>query len=135
MAVVFFKIPVFKPDKSTPLIFLTVAALPTDVTSPVKFAFVVTVAALPVTLPTIGAVTVKFANVPTLVKLDARTLLASVAPVKVEASATAEIVISALPSKSTLLIFLGAANFVAVAALPVTLPTIVEVKVWAPVKV
>ena len=89
----------------------------------------VAVAALPVTLPAIGAVTVKFANVPTLVKLDARTLLASVAPVKFEAAATAEIVISALPSKSTLLIFLGAANFVAVAALPVTLPAIAEVNV------
>ena len=46
MILVFFKIPVVNPDNSTPLIFFTVAALPIDVTSPVKFAFVVTVPAV-----------------------------------------------------------------------------------------
>ena len=42
-------------------------ALPTLVTSPVKFALVVTDPAVPVMLPLIGAVTVKPVKVPTLV--------------------------------------------------------------------
>ena len=49
---------------------------------------VVAVAAFPLTLPTIVFVTVKFARVPTDVRLDARTLEASVAPVSAPASAT-----------------------------------------------
>ena len=55
--------------------------------------------------------------VPTLVKLEFNILEASVAPVKVFASAS--ILILALPSNGTPLIFLVAASFVAVAALPV----------------
>ena len=47
VVVVFFNIPVASPDKDVPFILTTVATLPTEVTSPVKFAFVVTVAALP----------------------------------------------------------------------------------------
>ena len=43
----FFNIPVAKPDNAVPLILPTVVAFPTLVTSPVKFALVVTVAALP----------------------------------------------------------------------------------------
>ena len=99
------------PSKGTPLIFFVAANF-------------VAVAALPFTLPTIGLVTVKLAKVPTLVKLELVTVDFNVVPVKVPASAVAEIVISALPSKGTPLIFFGAANFVAVAAFPFTLPTI-----------
>ena len=55
-------------------------ALPTLVTTPVKFAFVVTVAALPVMLPAIGLVTVKLVSVPTLVKLDPVTVDFKVVP-------------------------------------------------------
>ena len=58
--------------------------------------------------------------VPTLVKLELKTLLAKVVPVKVFASAA--IVIFVLPSNATPLIFLVAANLVAVLALPVTFP-------------
>ena len=79
----------------------------------------VAVAALPVTLPVIGLVTVKLASVPTLVKLDPVIVAFNVVPDKVPASAIAVIVISALPSNATPLIFFVAANFVAVAALPV----------------
>ena len=57
--------------------------------------------------------------VPTLVKLDPVIVAFNVVPDKVPASAIAEIVISALPSNATPLIFFVAANFVAVAALPV----------------
>jgi hypothetical protein len=58
--------------------------------------------------------------VPTPVKLDVTTLLARVVPVNVFAFAA--IVISALPSNATPLMFLVAANFVAVLALPVRAP-------------
>ena len=58
--------------------------------------------------------------VPTLVKLELTRLLAKVVPVKVFASAA--MVISALPSNATPLIFFVAANFVAVEALPVKGP-------------
>ena len=51
VAVVFFNMPVANPDKDVPFIFTTVAALPLEVISPVKFALVVTVVAFPVTLP------------------------------------------------------------------------------------
>ena len=79
----------------------------------------VAVAALPVTLPAIGLVTVKFANVPTLVKLEPVTVDFKVVPANVSADAAAAMVISALPSNATPLIFLGVANLVAVAALAV----------------
>ena len=51
VTVVFFNIPVANPDRDVPFIFTTVAALPLEVTSPVKFALVLTVVAFPVTLP------------------------------------------------------------------------------------
>ena len=54
-----------------------------------------------------------------LVKLDPVTVAFNVVPDNVPASAIAVIDISALPSNATPLIFLVAANFVAVAALPV----------------
>ena len=113
--------------------FVKVAAFPTLVTSPVKFALVVTVAALPVILPSIGLVTVKFANVPKLVKLEPVTVAFNVVPVNVPASDEAVMLISPLPSNATPFIFLAVANLVAVpavvavvavAALPVILPSI-----------
>jgi hypothetical protein len=58
--------------------------------------------------------------VPTLVKLEPVTVAFNVLPVKVPAAAVT--VISALPSNATPLMFLGVANFVAVAALPVVEP-------------
>ena len=58
--------------------------------------------------------------VPTLVKLELNTLFAKLFPVSVFASAV--IVIFVLPSNATPLIFLVAANLVAVLALPFTLP-------------
>ena len=73
-------------------------------------------AALPVILPAIALVTVKFANVPTLVKLEPVTVDFNVVPVKVPASAVT--VISPLPSKPTPFILLAVANFVAVLAVP-----------------
>ena len=57
--------------------------------------------------------------VPTLVKLDPTTVDFKEVPDKVVASAVT--VISALPSNAIPLIFFEAANFVAVAALPVVL--------------
>jgi uncharacterized membrane protein len=99
-------------------------AFPTEVTGPFKFAFVdtvvalVAVAAFPVILPTIGLVTVKFAKVPTLVKLDPVIVEFNILPVNVPASAV--IVISPLPSNGTSLMFLTVANLVAVPALPET---------------
>ena len=96
----------FTPDK-----LFRVATLEV---SPVKL---VAVAAFPVTLPAIGLVTVKFANVPTLVKLEPVTVDFNVVPVNVSAAAGA--LISALPSNATPLMFFEAANLVAVAALPV----------------
>ena len=87
------------------------------------------VPALPEILPVIGLVTVKFAKVPTEVSEEERTFEASVAPVKVVASATAVMVILPVPSNGTPLIFLGVASLVAVPALPVTLPAIGAVTV------
>jgi hypothetical protein len=72
-------------------------AFPTDVTGPVKFAFVITllalvaVAALPVILPEIGFVTVKFANVPTLVKLEPVIVDFNVVPDNVLASIVVQV--------------------------------------------
>ena len=63
------------------------AAFPVEVICPVRFAFVVTVAALPLTLPVIVALTVKPVSVPTDVRLDETTLEASVVPVRVPAAA------------------------------------------------
>ena len=77
----------------------------------------VTLLAVPVTLPAIGVVTVKLAKVPTLVKLDPVTVGLMTVPDKVFACAVT--VIALLPSNATPLIFIGAANFVAVPALPV----------------
>lgn len=101
-----------------------VVAFPELVTSPVRLAFVVTVAALPVTAPAIGFVTVRFAKVPTLVRDEAVTPTASVDPERVFAAAVT--VMAAVPSKFTPLIALAVASFVAVPALP-------EMVVWSPV--
>ena len=79
---------------------------------------VLAVAALPVIFPTIGLVTVRFPNVPTLVKLEPVTVDFKVVPVNSSAAAVAGIVISALPSNATPLIYFEAANLVAVPALP-----------------
>lgn len=103
-----------------------VVALPELVTSPVKLALVVTVAAFPVTLPAIGAVTVRVARVPTEVREDAVTPDDRVDPVSVPAAAVT--VIAAVPSKATPLMFRAVASFVAVPALPDTV-------VWSPVLV
>jgi hypothetical protein len=69
-------------------------AFPTLVIGPVRFALVVTVAALPVVevelpviLPTIGLVTVRLASVPTLVKLEPVTVALRLLPVRVPAAA------------------------------------------------
>jgi hypothetical protein len=107
------------PSKATPLIVLGVARA-------------VAVAALPVTLPEIGAVTVRLPSVPTEVREEESTFAASVLPVKVPASDVAVMLILEVPSKATPLIVLGVANAVAVAALPVTLPEIGAVTVRLP---
>ena len=86
-------------------------------------------AALPVTLPLIGVVTVKPVNVPTLVNDELTTFDARVVPVKADASVTAVIVIFEVPSKDTPLIVLAFCKAVAVAAFPVTLPLIGAVTV------
>ena len=91
----------------------------------------VAVAALPVILPTIGFVTVRFANVPTLVKLEPVTVDFKVFPVKVPASAVAVIVISPLPSNATPFIFLAVANLVAVDAVPADVAVVALVAVTA----
>jgi hypothetical protein len=69
-------------------------AFPTLVIGPVRFAFVVTVAALPVvepelpvTLPAMGLVTVRLASVPTLVRLEPVTVALRLLPVKEPAAA------------------------------------------------
>ena len=59
--------------------------------------------------------------VPTLVKLDAVTLLAKVAPLKVPAAAVT--VISELPSNATPLIFFEAVSLLAVLEVPDNVPT------------
>ena len=95
------------PSKLTPLMVFPAANL-------------VAVPALPVRDPDIGFVTVRFVKVPTLVKLLVTTELFRVVPVRVPAADV--IVIAELPSKFTPLMVFPAANFVAVAALPVILP-------------
>jgi hypothetical protein len=68
--------------------------LPTLVIRPVRFALVVTVAALPVVepelpviLPRMGLVTVRLTSVPTLVRLELVTVAFRLFPVKVPAAA------------------------------------------------
>ena len=91
----------------------------------------VAVAAFPVILPTIGLVTVKFANVPTLVKLEPVIVDFKLVPVKVPASAVEVIVISPLPSNATPFIFLAVANFVADVAVPAVVAVVALVAVAA----
>jgi hypothetical protein len=114
--------------------FAIVVVFPVDVTIPVKFAFVVTVPAFPVTLATIGLVTVRLPNVPTEVNDELTIAGFNVVPVKAAALAAVLIVISDEPSKATPFIFFGAASFVAVPAFPVIAPAIGAVTV-NPVKV
>lgn len=108
--------------------------LPVEVTTPVRFAFVVTVAALPVMLPAIGLVTVKSVSVPTEVNEEFTTVDFKVVPINWFAYAAAVMSILAVPSKATPLIVRAVSSLVAVAALPVTLPAIGAVTV-NPVKV
>ena len=79
--------------------------LPLEVMTPVRFALVVTVPALPVIEPVMGLVTLRLASVPTLVKEEAVTPEFNVAPVKVPAAAV--MVMPALPSKLTPLMAAG----------------------------
>ena len=88
-----------------PVCEATEVALPTEVMGPVKLASVVTVAALPVMLPTIGLVTVRSVSVPKLVSEEAVTPEAKVVPVSVPAAAVT--VMFPVPSKETPLIVLA----------------------------
>jgi hypothetical protein len=80
---------------------------------------------------------VRLVSVPTLVSDDATTGLFSVVPLSVDASATAVIVMSALPLNATPLMLREVCSVVAVLALPVTapvtLPDIPPVAVISPV--
>jgi hypothetical protein len=69
------------PSNATPLIFLDVANFVAVAALPVVEL------ELPVTLPTIGLVTVRFASVPTLVRLEPVTVALRLLPVKVPAAA------------------------------------------------
>ena len=119
------KVPtVAKFDKEVNVVFVVAVIFP----AVVAFVASVAVAALPVILPDIGLVTVKLANVPTLVKLDPVIVAFKVVPVNVPASAVT--VISALPSNATPLMVFEEANLVAVPALPVVVvavPAVVAV--------
>ena len=65
----------------------------------------------------------KAVRIPTVVRLELKTFVASVSPVKVPAAAGTVIVIGVEPSKLTPLIVLPPpANLVAVSALPVKVP-------------
>ena len=97
------------------MILLAVASLVAVTALPVVVVADVAVAALPVILPTIGLVTVKLVKVPTLVKLEPVTVDFNVFPDNVPASA--DRVISPLPSNDTPLILLAVASLVAVTAL------------------
>ena len=110
------------PSKATPLIVLAVESL-------VAFAARVAVAALPVTLPAIGLVTVRLESVPTEVSDEFTTDEFNVVPVKDAAAEAPETTISADPSNGTPFMFRAVASFVAVPALPVTLPAIGAVTV------
>jgi hypothetical protein len=102
------------PSNATSLMFLGVTNFVAEAALPVVEP------ELPVTLPTIGLVTVRFVSVPTLVRLEPVTLAFKVVPDSVPAAAAT--VMSALPSNATPLMFLGVAKVVAVAALPVVEP-------------
>ena len=71
-------------------------ALPTLVTGPVKLAFVVTVAALPVMLPAIGAVTVNPVKVPTEVMAGCAAVVTVPAVVAVVAVAALPVMLPAI---------------------------------------
>jgi hypothetical protein len=90
----------------------------------------VTFAAVPVTDPEIGLVTVRSLKVPTLVKLLVTTVGFNVVPVRVAASAVT--IMFELPSKEIPLIVLAVSKAVAVAALPVISP--VTLPITSPVK-
>ena len=105
-------------DEVTPVPPLATATVP------------VTLAAVPVMLPTIGLVTVKLVNVPNEVKDELTTVEFKDVPDKVPAAAVT--VMSDEPSNATPLMFFVAANLVAVAALPVTFP--VKFPVTLPVR-
>ena len=114
------KVPtVVKFDKDVNVVFVVAVIFPA----------VVAVKALPVILPAIALVTVKFANVPTLVKLEPVIVDFNVVPVKVPASAVT--VISPLPSNATPFIFLDVANFVAVLAVSAVVAVVALVAVVA----
>jgi hypothetical protein len=103
------------PSNGTSFIFLAVANFVAVPALPVVVVADVAVAALPVILPTIGLVTVKLVKVPTLVKLEPVTVDFNVFPDNVPASA--DRVISPLPSNDIPLILLAVASLVAVEAL------------------
>jgi hypothetical protein len=69
------------PSNATPLIFLGIAKVVAVAALPVVEP------ELPVTLPTIGLVTVRLESVPTLVKLEPVTVALRLLPVKVPAAA------------------------------------------------
>ena len=121
------KVPtVVKFDNDVNVVLLVAVILP----AVVAFVASVAVAAFPVTLPSIGLVTVKFANVPTLVKLEPVIVAFNVVPDNVPASDEAVMLIFSLPSKATPFIVLAVANLVAVPALPVVVvavPAVVAV--------
>ena len=79
------------PSNATPLIFFAVANFVAVDAVPASVA-VVAVAALPFIFPTIGLVTVKLDNVPTLVKLEPITLDAKLVPAKVSALTAAALI-------------------------------------------
>ena len=99
--------------KSVAVLLFETASAPKFVKAPVALIAPVPPFAIAMVVPLQTPVVI----VPTLVKLELVTLLANVLPVNVLASAS--ILILALPSNGTPLIFFVAANFVAVAALPV----------------
>ena len=81
------KVPtVAKFDKEVNVVFVVAVIFP----AVVAFVASVAVAALPVILPDIELVTVKLANVPTLVKLEPVTVAFNVAPVNDPAAANRE---------------------------------------------
>ena len=122
--------PAIEPN-AVPPNFDTVIALPTLLTSPVRFdperfaavVAVVAVAALPVMLPAMGFVTVKFASVPTDVSDEVTTVDFSIVPVSVLASAVT--VMFPEPSNETPLMVRGVKRVEAVVALPVKFAVIV----------
>ena len=94
------KVPtVAKFDKEVNVVFVVAVIFP----AVVAFVASVAVAALPVILPAIGLVTVKLANVPTLVKLEPVTVAFNEVPVNVPAAATilAVLAVVTLPFAST----------------------------------